>query len=973
MSSHQDVEDGLPMDGEFTNLAKESGDEWFDPAQSNTELNDLLQSLQNEPEEEIRIRYAPSTDYQEKLANFRNELENAESSSYLNEFEQVVKDDMLMIGSLSLEELELHEKKVQEQLLEEQKNQTLAQQQRKEDLAKLTESAKKEVWLDFKQQQREAALREELLYTRERLLNERMQKAFHLSESQLQRALELRKADVKSFFGDLVFADSQYGGSKGRRWRVEWTKTPQPIQIKLRCVRGIRDKVPKGRYVLMVSLYDRLGGHILRWSKLTGQQWGGATLPTYHDGHYGSSEMTLDQSVFTVLPAQWSVQPGMILVFELFLLRGSVSPTDKVVAWGCFPICDGQFQIIQGFYKLPMLRGFMDHRITKHTTIEHLIATDIDHWLANLYIQIIRLPRYLSGQKEYEVELQFSSALLSYPDRVQTAEEAVDGEKLPIHEVDQISNSDARSSSNISIDLDFKSSSVGLSSASKMATEKISYGDADSSILRRRKSDSKSHSSDKMETMSVNESEDERLIPVEGQEGMFYKLHFKNPVEGYAFERSATLVPKTPILNKRIVKPKLTHYENLDQHSFSVQPSFSSKGRLQRQAYERAEYVSRMFISEMGFSQWTTHEFWVTILLLMLLWFVRMYVHYCGQWLLLQALSLPVSSFVFFPYTVNLNYQSDLLSTGEQVGVVVLGPISNIIIQILLVLVSWISQMMFGSFPLLFSKFIMAYSLWTVFNPIAILIVDSALGRYANSAAQPIGDAFKLYWHFLSTEGSGVIGIPMTIFLYVIVIFIAVVILYLYFLKLHNNGRMMDVYHRLHGENEAFFLPYDLELSNQELAYIVKKAEQWRGEDGERRKVSVYDYIWDEDDLGTNTHREVTTHIAIHTLHLDGLRELYRHFLCLPDGAIVEVFGELGSAHLTPDVKTALLKRTTSIENMFASSASVKQESSIPITVLEAGSKKQSLNLPTVLERPLTSDSIRTRQTNRRDSSDGST
>lgn len=35
--------------------------------------------------------------------------------------------------------------------------------------------------------------------------------------------------------------------------------------------------------------------------------------------------------------------------------------------------------------------------------------------------------------------------------------------------------------------------------------------------------------------------------------------------------------------------------------------------------------------------------------------------------------------------------------------------------------------------------------------------------------------------------------------------------------------------------------------------------------------------------------RETTTHVSIHTLHLDGLRELYRHFLKLPDGAIVEV------------------------------------------------------------------------------------
>ena len=40
--------------------------------------------------------------------------------------------------------------------------------------------------------------------------------------------------------------------------------------------------------------------------------------------------------------------------------------------------------------------------------------------------------RYLAGQKEYEVELQFSSGMLSYPDRVNTGgEEYRDGE-VPI-------------------------------------------------------------------------------------------------------------------------------------------------------------------------------------------------------------------------------------------------------------------------------------------------------------------------------------------------------------------------------------------------------------------------------------------------------------------------------------------------------------------------------------------------------------
>lgn len=39
----------------------------------------------------------------------------------------------------------------------------------------------------------------------------------------------------------------------------------------------------------------------------------------------------------------------------------------------------------------------------------------------------------------------------------------------------------------------------------------------------------------------------------------------------------------------------------------------------------------------------------------------------------------------------------------------------------------------------------------------------------------------------------------------------------------------------------------------------------------------------------TVVNKEKTTHLSIHTVHLDGLRELYRHFLVAPDGAIVEV------------------------------------------------------------------------------------
>lgn len=60
---------------------------------------------------------------------------------------------------------------------------------------------------------------------------------------------------------------------------------------------------------------------------------------------------------------------------------------------------------------------------------------------------------------------------------------------------------------------------------------------------------------------------------------------------------------------------------------------------------------------------------------------------------------------------------------------------------------------------------------------------------------------------------------------------------------------MLDVYWCFYGDEDNFFLFYDFEVFNQELNYIVKKLEKWRGEEGERRKFVVYDYIWEEEDV----------------------------------------------------------------------------------------------------------------------------
>jgi len=42
---------------------------------------------------------------------------------------------------------------------------------------------------------------------------------------------------------------------------------------------------------------------------------------------------------------------------------------------------------------MPIIRGEMDPQIDKHETVEHLISQDLDHWLCNLYLEIVKLPR----------------------------------------------------------------------------------------------------------------------------------------------------------------------------------------------------------------------------------------------------------------------------------------------------------------------------------------------------------------------------------------------------------------------------------------------------------------------------------------------------------------------------------------------------------------------------------------------------
>uniref|UniRef100_A0A673JP02 Uncharacterized protein n=1 Tax=Sinocyclocheilus rhinocerous TaxID=307959 RepID=A0A673JP02_9TELE len=470
-------------------------------------------------------------------------------------------------------------------------------------------------------------------------------------------------------------------------------------------------KLPRGLYSLSVSLQTQLGGRTLHWSRLQEQQWVGRTEPVEHQGRYFDIELNINQSLYMV-------RKPYVLVFKLLSLPGDHSHVSSVVGWGAFPVCDCSLQLFNGKFKTPLLRGSLNPSLNQFRRIEHLLSTDLDNWLCNLYFQHHN---------------QHRSAAVC----------------------------------------------CGTGERTRLAV---------------------------------------RLLP--------------------------SLL------------------------GLSCHP--------------------RSHLSQIS----------LTILLFGVMWFPRLYLHYCSQWLFLQAQHIPINRFGLGAHTVDLVYQGSLLSTLEEVLLVLLGPLTLNAATLLLLLIRWGCQLAFGSPPSFLSKFIMAAAVWTVLDPLAVFAVDAVLGRLSYSAEEPLADAAKLYWHFFRTEQSGTAGIIITLFLYGVHCILSFTFLYVYFLRLHNDGRLLDIYQRLHSTEGAFFVPHDMEVSNQELNYIVKKAEQWRGFNGERHKVAVYDYIWTEEEpvvglappSGTpNTGCETSTHLSIYTLHLSGLRHHYRHFLRQPDGAIIEV------------------------------------------------------------------------------------
>lgn len=99
-------------------------------------------------------------------------------------------------------------------------------------------------------------------------------------------------------------------------------------------------------------------------------------------------EICVTLSLFQVLPASCDLLPSSVLLFRLVTLPNDHSHVSCVVSWGVFPVYDCTLNLLTGKFKTPLLRGGPDPSLNQFRKIEHLLSTDLDNWLCNLYFQV---------------------------------------------------------------------------------------------------------------------------------------------------------------------------------------------------------------------------------------------------------------------------------------------------------------------------------------------------------------------------------------------------------------------------------------------------------------------------------------------------------------------------------------------------------------------------------------------------------
>jgi hypothetical protein len=649
-------------------------------------------------------------------------------------------------------------------------------------------------------------LREEELAARERLVYE-----YQAKEAELLGRLNRRKGMLQQVPSDKF------------SWTIEWKRAPQEFELNVTCLRGIRNKLRDGYYVVLVSLLDLVGGQTLRFS--TGDcniDCSAALPPMRYVAKANEPDRFINRSMNLLCPARAVLQTHVCLLIELWQLKvGKFDPNDKVVGWGIWPLVNKDFMVVEGKFKVPLIKGPYDKSIDTYRSITRNLQYNLEYWLCNVYfeIKLDRKDHHRLTSPSVKVQIGGDNNMTGDALRLEKTVDDFRGlivAKLPPRLFfDDVSNSTTAAS--------------GL--------RRRFFGNQDrrmlNSALWEKRAMLEEERTALLSELAVRKTR--AMTTDEDHDIKDFKL--RKEIDATGVTRQSRFPDVEFAEDEDPGKARDSHILLLNHHSgIMSQRDFFFLGRRYR---DRLAVSSAVLEYDMGINRsgpWDKMRIVVSIIFMLLGLLFRAYIHGLGLYLYLQFLNVPLTANEWGVMYVDIRFDfTSRFYPNDTLVATFVGTAACILFFNIFFLFIYGLLAVFDSFPYAVTRFLFWFGVAAVGDPIFEAITDFALGNLET------GDTFLLVNMMVREEGSAISGLLLSIAAFACLSIIQVAALYGFICYVHLNGRVDDVYNRIMSPESCFFIPHDLEVSQEELRTSVKLAKAYRNDSGSIKMVRVYE------------------------------------------------------------------------------------------------------------------------------------
>jgi len=188
-------------------------------------------------------------------------------------------------------------------------------------------------------------------------------------------------------------------------------------------------------------------------------------------------------------------------------------------------------------------------------------------------------------------------------------------------------------------------------------------------------------------------------------------------------EKKSTFTSDTSLYQKEVFVDKRADDidKQYDEYRFSVAQKLDLATR--HLTFKKVRYIKDEVLHDLKLKKWKTLAFQMNVFLLFCLYFLRLFTHYIGQFLILRIIGIPVSRFEPHWYKFYIEYTS--WNFVQELLIVAGGVLLNTLLFSFLVGLAFVSRRFCKCFPRSFYKAICWIGVLTFFDFLIIGFTDT--------------------------------------------------------------------------------------------------------------------------------------------------------------------------------------------------------------------------------------------------------